>query len=286
MITGFTGALLDRADHERDDPAAFARAIADPSARMLVLGGLEPPIDASGRLAWTALDPAATDVVLLGYLNGSPVFASGNGDATMPAMRSPRLMEMLSTMPGDEVALYGIARSLIDWHRRHRFCANCGHSTEVTRAGWARKCGGCGAMHFPRTDPVVIMLAEHGDRVLVGRQASWPAGRYSALAGFVEVGESIEEAVAREVMEEAGVAVEAVRYVGSQPWPFPSQLMIACIGTASDDAIRIDTTELEHAFWATRDEVRAALAGDPAAPFLAPPAYAIAYSLLAHWAAK
>ncbi|KAK0330996.1 hypothetical protein LTR94_030652, partial [Friedmanniomyces endolithicus] len=194
-------------------------------------------------------------------------------------MRSPALMAALAVMPAADVALYGIARSLVDWHSRHGFCARCGHASIVARGGWARSCPGCGALHFPRTDPVVIMAVEHDGRVLLGRQPSWPAGRYSALAGFVEVGESIEEAVAREVLEEAGVAVAGVRYVASQPWPFPSQLMIACIATAADDALRIDATELEDAFWATRDEVRAALAGDTTR-FIAPPGHAIARSLL------
>jgi NAD+ diphosphatase len=130
---------------------------------------------------------------------------------------------------------------------------------------------------------VVIMIAEHDGRALLGRQPSWPAGRYSALAGFLEPGESIEDAVAREIQEEAGVSVSGVRYVASQPWPFPSQLMIACIGIADDDAITLDDNELETAGWFTRDEVRAALAGD--GPFVAPPNYAIAHTLLTRWAA-
>ncbi|KQM31348.1 NAD(+) diphosphatase [Sphingomonas sp. Leaf10] len=283
-MIGFTGAALERVDNERDDPEAFARALADPGARLLVLNGLEPPI-AGDRLALVPMDPARGDALLLGNLDGAPLFAIGDGVATAPAMRSPTLMTALADMPAGEAALYGIARSLIDWHVRHGFCANCGQATSVSRAGWARACGGCGAQHFPRTDPVVIMAVEHGDRVLLGRQPSWPPGRYSTLAGFVEVGESIEEAVAREVFEEAGVRVGAVRYVASQPWPFPSQLMIGCIAVAGDDRLRIDTAELEDAFWATRDEVRAALAGD-SGRFVAPPAYAIAHSLLAAWAAQ
>lgn len=281
-MIGFTGARLERTDNERDDPQAFARALADPGARLLVLAALEPPV-AAGRLALVPMDPARDDALLLGRLDGAPLFAVGDGVATAPAMRSPGLMTALAAMPAADAALYGIARSLIDWHSRHGFCAQCGQATAIARAGWARACGGCGALHFPRTDPVVIMAVEHGDRVLLGRQPSWPAGRYSTLAGFVEVGESIEEAVAREVMEEAGVRVGGVRYVASQPWPFPSQLMIACIATADGDDLRIDTAELEDAFWATRDEVRAALAGD-AGRFIAPPVYAIAHTLLAAWA--
>ncbi len=281
-MIGFTGAALVRADHERDDPAAFARALADPAARLLSLTGLEAPVGDDGSLVLVAMDPARGDALLLGYLDGAPLFAIGDGEATAPAMRSPTLMTALAAMPAADVALYGVARSLIDWHARHGFCARCGTPSVVSRAGWARSCPGCDAQHFPRTDPVVIMAVEHGDRVLLGRQPSWPPGRYSALAGFIEVGESIEEAVAREVMEEAGVAVGAVHYVASQPWPFPSQLMIACVATAGDDTLRIDTTELEDAFWATRDEVRAALSGETGR-FIAPPAHAIARSLLVAW---
>lgn len=283
-MIGFTGAALVRADHERDDPAAFARCRADPAARLLVLTGLEPPVAQDGALQLVPMDPARDDALLLGYLEGAPMFVAGAGDGSAPAMRSPALMAALAVMPAADVALYGIARSLVDWHSRHGFCARCGHPSVVARGGWARSCPACGALHFPRTDPVVIMAVEHDGRVLLGRQPSWPAGRYSALAGFVEVGESIEEAVAREVLEEAGVAVTSVRYVASQPWPFPSQLMIACIATAADDALRIDTTELEAAFWATRDEVRAALAGDTTR-FIAPPGHAIARSLLMAWVA-
>ncbi|WP_242118636.1 NAD(+) diphosphatase [Sphingomonas lacusdianchii] len=281
-MIGFTGATLERVDHERDDPAAFARALTHPGARLLVLHGLEPPI-ADDRLALVPMDPKRGDALLLGNLGGAPLFAIGDGVATAPAMRSPTLMTALAAMPAEGAALYGIARSLIDWHVRHGFCANCGQATSVSRAGWARACGNCTAQHFPRTDPVVIMAVEQGDRVLLGRQPSWPPGRYSTLAGFVEVGESIEEAVRREVLEEAGVRVGAVRYVASQPWPFPSQLMIGCVAIAEDDQLRIDTAELEDAFWATRDEVRAALAGE-SGRFVAPPAYAIAHSLLVAWA--
>ncbi|KQM90263.1 NADH pyrophosphatase [Sphingomonas sp. Leaf22] len=281
-MIGFTGATLERVDHERDDPAALARALAHPGARLLVLDGLAPPVDGD-RLALAPMDPARGDALLLGNLDGAPLFAIGDGIATAPAMRSPTLMTTLAAMPVGEAALYGIARSLIDWHVRHGFCANCGQATAVSRAGWARACGTCATQHFPRTDPVVIMAVEHGDRVLLGRQPSWPPGRYSTLAGFVEVGESIEEAVAREVLEEAGVRVGAVRYFASQPWPFPSQLMIGCIAVAEDDLLRVDTAELEDAFWATRQEVRAVLAGETGR-FIAPPTYAIAHSLLAAWA--
>jgi NAD+ diphosphatase len=151
------------------------------------------------------------------------------------------------------------------------------------RAGWGRRCPSCKAEHFPRTDPVVIMIAEHDGRALLGRQPRFPPRRYSALAGFVEVGESIEEAVARELFEEAGVRANSVNYVASQPWPFPSSLMIACVAQVESDQLTLDETELEHAFWASREDVAAALAGDPTAPFIAPPPLAIAHTLLKFW---
>nr|WP_317894238.1 NAD(+) diphosphatase [uncultured Sphingomonas sp.] len=284
-MIGFTGGTLDRADRERDDPEALATALADPRARLLRLRALEPEVDADGRMVWDALDtlPAGVTPLFLGYDAGVPRFVAALDAEGSPVSRSPNLMGMLAAMPAADAATYAAARSLADWHRRHRFCANCGSQTELFRAGWARRCPACAAQHFPRTDPVVIMLAEHDGRILLGRQAAWAPGRYSALAGFVEVGESLEEAVRREVLEEAGVPVGAVRYVASQPWPFPSQLMLACIGEALEDTIRLDTHELEDAFWATRDEVAGALARAEGARFDAPPDYAIAYSLLAHW---
>ncbi len=157
-------------------------------------------------------------------------------------------------------------------------------STRIIRSGWARHCDACGAEHFPRTDPVVIMLAIHGGRALLGRQPRFPAGRYSALAGFVEVGELIEEAVARELKEEAGVFAANVRYVASQPWPFPSALMIGCFADVESDALNLDAQELEDAFWASRDEVADALAGRGC--FDVAPPHAIAHTLLRRWVDK
>jgi len=288
IIPGFTGGLLDRADHMRNDADAMAAAIGNWQARLLKLHAWEPEVTDEGRLGWTMLTEASEEAefVLLGLDGGRPRFAAFEPAAgPAPGFRSPDLFGMLDRLQEGEAATFAAARSVLDWHARHRFCANCGAPTAMIRAGWARRCEPCGTEHFPRVDPVVIMIAEHDGRALLGRQPSWPAGRYSALAGFVEPGESIEEAVRREIAEEAGVRVGAVRYVASQPWPFPSQLMIACIGVAEGDALTVDTSELETAGWFTRDEVRAALAGDADAPFGAPPRYAIAHSLLSEWVA-
>ncbi|MCU6454275.1 NAD(+) diphosphatase [Sphingomonas sp. A2-49] len=285
---GFTGGTLDRADALRHDPAALSAKL-DWRARLLRLDGLTPAIE-DGRLAWTSLAdlPEGAEVILLGLDAQDRAHVAAllpdSGEGTTPAMRSPALMQMLGALHAGEAATYAAARSLLDWHARHRFCARCGSTTHLFRAGWGRQCDACYTEHFPRVDPVVIMIAEHDGRALLGRGKGWPAGRYSALAGFLEPGESVEEAVAREIAEEAGVCVTNVRYVASQPWPFPSSLMIACVAEAQDDAIALDTNELEDAMWVPRDLVRAVLAGEPG-PFLPPPPYAIAHTLLTEWAA-
>ena len=284
-IPGFTGGTLDRADRLRHDPDALA-AMTDWRARLLQLGpGYQPRVDDAGRLGWTSLADAPEDaeLLLLGLAEGRAHFAAITGEVGGMPFRSPALMAALDQLAPGEAATWAAARAVLDWHARHRFCANCGTPTAPFRAGWGRLCRQCETEHFPRTDPVVIMIAEHDGRALLGRQPSWPAGRYSALAGFLEPGESIEEAVAREIGEEAGIPVGAVRYIASQPWPFPSQLMIACVAQASDDAITLDTNELEDAIWVPREEVRAVLAGQ-AGPFIAPPPYAIAHTLLSVWA--
>ncbi|RYD47293.1 MAG: NUDIX domain-containing protein, partial [Sphingomonadales bacterium] len=214
---GFTGGMLDRADRVRHDSALLTAAIADPKARLLVLNGLDPELGADDRLVWTNLAAAEGELLFLGFDEGRPRFASALPDGVRaPLGRPMALFAVLDRFHREDAALYAAARSLIDWHARHGFCAVCATPTRIFRAGWGRTCPNCRAEHFPRVDPVVIMLAELGDRVLLGRQPPWPKGRYSALAGFLEVGESVEDAVAREIEEEAGVQVRDVRYVASQ----------------------------------------------------------------------
>jgi NAD+ diphosphatase len=199
-------------------------------------------------------------------------------------MANPALWAAMAALSPGDLALYGGARSLVDWHARHRFCAQCGNATKLAKGGWQRNCEACGAEHFPRTDPVAITLVEHADgRLMLGRGLGWPEGRFSALAGFVEPGESIEEGVAREVLEESGVRVRDVRYVASQPWPFPSQLMIGCHAFADDDALTVDTTEMAEIAWFTRADVEAAMAQEPGARFLKPLDQAIATHLIRWW---
>jgi NAD+ diphosphatase len=282
-MIGFTGCLVDRADHLRLDIDKIATLASSGQAMLLRLDRHDPVLGEDGRLAWAPLaDLADGDRhIFLGLHNEAPLFAPlVEVEAGQRAWSVFRLMALMSP---EDLALWGTARSLIEWHNRHRFCSNCGTPTRPYRAGWGRACGNCAAEHFPRVDPVVIMLAEHGGKVLVGRQPQYPAGRFSALAGFVEPGESIEEAVARELREEAGLEVGQVRYVASQPWPFPGQLMIACIAEAKSTALTLDEKELEAAMWIDRAGIAAALAGEPGAPFLAPPPFAIANTLLRRW---
>jgi NAD+ diphosphatase len=183
-----------------------------------------------------------------------------------------------------DAELASTAKALFAWHRSHRFCAACGHRSDMVQSGWQRSCPACGTQHFPRTDPVVIMLITHGDKVLIGRSPGWPEGMYSLLAGFVEPGETPESAVRREVLEEAGVHVGRVDYLGSQPWAFPNSLMMGFRGEAMGTELNIDPNEIEEAIWVSRDEMMQALAGDHA--FLKPARKgAIAEFILRHWVA-
>lgn len=283
---GFTGSPLDRVDHVRNDPDAFAAHLGDWRSRVLALDGLDPMVSSEGGLVWHSIADVAPDtpMILLGLNAGKPHFVP-IVDATGSPFRSPTLWRTLSMLPAEDAAIYGTAYSLVTWHNNHRFCSKCGAPTQVFRAGWGRKCTACTAEHFPRTDPVVIMIAEYEGKALLGRQAQFPPGNYSALAGFLEPGESIEEAVRREIFEESGITCGAVRYVVSQPWPFGgSQLMIACVAEAQGNEITLDTNELEAAMWVTREQAQAALDGAENRLFNAPPPFAIANSLLRFWA--
>ena len=272
----FSGPGLDRADALRADDCSLRALATSPAARELKWREGLPELDAEGRLIWTApSDPQ----LFLGFDGEAPRFCAIE-DVTADARTAFPLMAQLHAA---DAPLFAAALSLSRWHSRHRFCANCGILSEVNRGGWSRRCSSCNAEHYPRADPVVIMLAEHEGRLLLGRQPHYPPGRYSALAGFVEVGETLEAAVSRELYEEAGIHVRNIRYVASQPWPFPSSLMFGCRAEAESAELAIDKTELEDARWFTRDEVAAAFRDDPSAPFQAPPKAAIARTLLERW---
>ena len=273
----FSGPGIDRADQVRVDPLRLAELTGADARQLIWRDGL-PAVGEDGRLEW---QPASATDLFLGIQDGQPRFSA----TEQPHANARAAFDTIGALAEDEAPLFAAALSLAWWHSRHLFCANCGASTEIERGGWSRRCPECSAQHFPRVDPVVIMLAEHEGRLLLGRQPQYPLGRYSALAGFLEPGESIEAAVARELHEEAGIRVTDVTYVASQPWPFPSSLMVGCHARALGNELTIDRTELDDARWFTREEVEAALKGEPDAAFQPPPRFAIARTLLEHWLA-
>jgi NAD+ diphosphatase len=276
----FAGAGLDRADALRCQPERIAALAARPDARQLEWENGAPALGEDGRLRWRAVSEPSP--LFLGLDGEAPHFSDlPPGDVPVDSRAHFGLLGQLD--PAD-APVFAAALSLANWHRRHGFCSVCGQATAPNRGGWSRACGSCAAEHYPRADPVVIMLAEHDGRLLLGRQPQYPPGRFSALAGFVEPGETIEAAVARELHEEAGIAVRDVRYMASQPWPFPSTLMIGAHAVAESDSLTIDRTELDDARWFSRAEVAAALDGADGAAFLPPPRFAIARTLIERWA--
>lgn len=296
----FANSPLDRAAHFRANPDWLAEALAGKRTLFIPLWKLMPFLikNREGKreagwitteLAIPLMRPGAT-TVFLGVHRDMPHFAIDVSSMPDPsadgALAGLGAFADLRTVaeeidPGD-AAILAQAKSLIDWHQRHGFCANCGGPTTLADAGYKRYCEACNTEHFPRTDPVVIMLALHGDSCLLGRQAKWPDGFYSALAGFVEPGETIEEAVARELTEEAGIKIGDVLFHSTQPWPYPSSLMIGCYARATTTEVTIDTTELSDARWFTRAEVRDSL--ERRNPSLRmPPALAIAHQLVKTW---
>src|SRR6266446_3885834 len=271
----FGGNPLDRASERRDDGQWIATLLGDPQTRLLPLRDLKPftrsttvpALDWQPVAQWRDQIDGGAALIFLGL---------GDGRALAPTMA-----------PG-EAAILAEARSLLDWHARHRFCAQCGSPTRVASAGWKRQCPECRASHFPRTDPVVIMLATRGERALLGRNRRRPGARFSCLAGFVEPGETPEEAVRREVREEAGVRCGRVRYLDAQPWPFPSSLMIGFLAEALTEEITIDAEELAEARWFSRDEIREMVARAAAGPddptkVSLPSPIAIAHHICRRW---
>ena len=274
----FAGPGLDRADAARADPASLEEFASHPDAKQLVWEEGVPAIGPKGELQW---EPVQRPDLFLGLDGDAPRYCALQDEVAA----GPAIFWLVATLSPTDAPVFAAALSLARWHSRHRFCANCGHATDVVRGGWSRRCPKCEAEHYPRVDPVVIMLAEHEGKLLLGRQYHYPPGRYSALAGFVEVGETIEDAVARELKEEAGIDVAGVTYVASQPWPFPSSMMIGCTARSLSDDLKIDYAELEDARWFSREDIERAVEGDADAPFQAPPPHAIARTLLERWLA-
>lgn len=294
----FAGGPLDRASHRRTDADWLAARLTDPSTRIVPLWKLQPLVaPRRDGIGW--LSP--TDVE--GYtMSGAPTIFLGEDDAgnahfaidvtafedanrSEPFTQVGKFMDLRAIalqLPIGDPSTLGTAKAILDWNARHQFCAVCGQKTEMREAGYMRKCsdGNCNAEHFPRTDPVVIMLAVRGDECLIGRQPMFPQHMYSALAGFIEPGENIEEAVRRELMEEAGIVAGAVRYHSTQPWPWPSSLMIGCMADAETTEITVDGLELEEARWVSRALLKDVLNGATDTGVLLPPPMAIGFQLI------
>jgi NAD+ diphosphatase len=270
----FAGGALDRAADRRADEAWIAAARNDPRARAVVVGPTGVAL-AGEALRLVGLDGLeAADGHFLGIAEGGvPLFVLPAPDgAELTGLR-----DAAATLSQADAGLAAYASALAHWHDTHRYCGVCGELTEAREAGHSRRCAN-GHVHHPRTDPVVIMLVSDGDRLMLGRRPPWPPGRYSCLAGFVEPGESLEAAVAREVLEEAGVSVGAVEYRLSQPWPFPLSLMLGFEATYASGEARVADAELEDVAWFTRDEIAS---GTP----LLPPSFTIARRLIDGWLA-
>lgn len=291
---------VDRAAHHRTDEAWLETAMAGEDVLVFLMQKGQPLVAANGQnLVWLGpevarLSPQEERLFLGKDKAGAPIFAinlgpsfklegsllQGTGDFTDMRAAAGGLSPM-------EANLASTARSILEWHRSHRFCSKCGAESEVAEAGWKRVCPSCGAEHFPRTDPVAIMLAVKDDKCLLGRQAGWPAGFWSALAGFVEPGETVEQAATRELFEEAGIKADPAKaeYLFCQPWPFPSSLMVGIIVEAETTEVSVEQDELEDAIWITREEARQVLAGTHPNIY-APPAMAVAHHILKTWAER
>jgi NAD+ diphosphatase len=286
----FAGPYLDRASHLRQDAAWFASALADSGSRVAPVWNSRSLIAGGGalRAAYMGLDEiplehrGVDDLILLGRVDGSNVFAYDIEAVKPPQVSEDARFEDLrlvaSMLPPEDAGLLGYARAMVSWRRKHRFCGACGTRTVAAKSGHVLVCTNptCRHEQFPRLDPAIIVLVSDGERALLGRQASWPVGRYSTIAGFVEPGESLEDAVAREVLEETGIEVDGIQYHSSQPWPFPASLMLGFTAHAVTRTVHLRDEELEDARWFTRSEVTD---GVP----LLPPRQSISFSLIEHW---
>ena len=292
-MLSFTGNPLDRASARRSDPDWLAAQRARADARFLPIWQAKPLLAGAraGFLASSELDLTPDQLcVFLGLKEGQPFFAVAMANSeNAPLADKGEFREMRAAafvLPDEETASAGQAKALIDWHHRHRFCANCGIETTAADGGYRRDCPQCGSQHFPRTDPVVIMLPVLGEECLIGRNARFPGGLYSAFAGFLEPGETVEEAVRRELQEEVSLKVGRITYHASQHWPFPSSLMLGCYAQALSKDFVIDEQEISDARWLSKAEARARLAKDFDDGVKLPTTIAIARVLIADWAAN
>ncbi|MES2341407.1 MAG: NAD(+) diphosphatase [Pseudomonadota bacterium] len=296
----FAGNPLNRASERRKDEAWLAEQLnSDESLGLAIWNGkplVETSKDGGVQIAYlpakmvAEMAGGAERLLFMGLWKETAVFAidiEGGADPCDGPLaglgRFEDLRALATRLPHTDAAILATAKQMFEWRRRHKHCANCGEPSLVAEGGWKRACPACNAEHFPRTDPVVIMLAVHGERCMLGRQEVWPKGMFSSLAGFLEPGETIEEACARELHEEAGLKTASVVYHSTQPWPYPSSLMIGLIAQVEDDDATPDQTELSEVRWFTKDEARLLLAGKLENTF-APGPMAIAHQLIKAWA--
>jgi len=295
---GYAGSSIERAAERRNDAAAIAALAAAADARAYAIGGERVVLNKAApvnqplfTLAEARAFGPVTETVFLGLADGAPRFGIGLLPDTVKALQEQegfvvtdlRTIAVQGLVAAEHLPPIAEAKAVLHWHLHHRFCANCGATTEATLAGWRRDCPQCQAQHFPRTDPVVIMLAIKGERCLLGRSPRFMPSMWSCLAGFIEPGEAFEEAVRRETREEAGIVTGRIAYFASQPWPFPMSLMIGCHAEALSEEIVVDREELEDARWFTREEVAQMLLRQHAQGLTTPPPMAIAHHIIRAW---
>ena len=294
----FVDSILDRAAHLRGNEEYLFALEQKPNSRAYVIyrDSLVVKPDGNGSRALLSVDEALKlganpGTIFLGLRDGNAVFGMGISEAAVEklltrndvAVTELRGMAMQGAVPVEQLSAIAMAKSMVTWHQRHGFCANCGARTAMKEGGWKRDCPSCKTEHFPRTDPVVIMLVTAGDKCLLGRQKRFLPGMYSCLAGFVEAAETIEDAVKREVFEEAGIRCTDVTYYMTQPWPYPSSLMIGCTARALDEDIVVDRVELEDARWFDRAEARLMVTRKHPDGLAGPHPFAIAHHLVGRW---